>query len=233
MQTIVHRASERGKGEYGWLSTRYSFSFADWYEPSRMGFGKLRVINDDIVAPEHGFDMHQHRDMEIITIVMRGTVTHKDSMGNIGTVSAGEAQAMSAGTGVVHAEYNDSADEPLELFQIWIEPAAHGVPPRYAQGLFEPPEDGLALLVSPDGRDESLPAHQDIFLWQGRLPAGAAHEYALRDSAHGVYLLVIDGTLQAAGQKLGKRDALGVWDTSTLEIHALEESRFLLIEVPH
>ena len=136
MNTVLHRANERGKSELDWLSSRFSFSFAEWYNPERMGFGSLRVINDDTIAPSSGFNMHAHRDMEIITIVMEGAVTHKDSEGNKGVVMAGDVQVMSAGTGIVHSEYNDSADETLKLFQIWITPNRQGVPFQYAQKHF-------------------------------------------------------------------------------------------------
>src|SRR5690606_12496739 len=143
------------KGEHGWLSTRYSFSFANWYDPSRMGFGALRVINDDRIAPANGFGAHGHRDMEIVTIVTKGTVRNEDSMGSRGTVPAGDVQAMSAGTGVVHAERNDSPDEELTLFQIWIETARPGAVPRYAQKPFGlgSHEPGLTLLVAPTDAD--------------------------------------------------------------------------------
>lgn len=234
MKTVVHRAKDRGKGEYGWLSTRYSFSFADWYDASRMGFGALRVINDDTVAPEKGFDMHQHKDMEIVTIVLGGTVTHKDSLGNTGTVTAGEVQAMSAGTGVIHAEYNDSQTEPLTLFQLWIEPETRGVTPRYAQRSIatDAAQNDLLLLVSPDGQKESLSIYQQAYIWKGSLDAAQEMAYQIRHAGNGVYLLVIDGTLDIAGQKLGRRDAMGVWDTSDVPIKAVEPTTFLLIEVP-
>lgn len=232
MHTQLHRAHDRGKGEYGWLSTRYSFSFANWYDPSRMGFGKLRVINDDVVAPAHGFDLHRHQDMEIITIVTKGAVTHEDSMGNKGAVPAGDVQVMSAGTGVTHAEYNDSKTEALELFQIWIESDAEGHAPRYDQKSFGPDAPEMLLLVSPDGRDGSLMIHQDAFLWRGTLARGATLPYTLRDPAHGVYLFVIGGTIEAADAKLGARDALGVTGTETVTLASHDESSFLLIEVP-
>src|SRR3989344_846255 len=143
MKIEVYKAEERGEGKHGWLTTRYSFSFADWYEPSRMGFGTLRVINDDIIAPQSGFGEHGHRDMEIITIVTEGAVTHTDSMGNEKVVEAGEVQVMSAGTGVVHAERNASPTTPLKLFQIWIEPKERDIAPRYAQKRFDFSSPGL------------------------------------------------------------------------------------------
>lgn len=232
MHTQLHRAHERGKGDYGWLSTRYSFSFANWYDPSRMGFGKLRVTNDDTVAPAHGFDLHRHQDMEIITIVMKGAVTHEDSMGNKGAVPAGDVQVMSAGTGVTHAEYNDSETEPLELFQIWIESDAEGHEPRYDQKSFGPDAPDLLLLVSPDGRDGSLMIHQDAFLWRGTLKRGVSMAYTLQDPSHGVYLFVIEGTLDAGKEKLGARDALACSGTEAITLTSHDESRFLLIEVP-
>ncbi len=233
MTTIVQRNQERGAGEYGWLSTRYSFSFADWYDPSRMGFGALRVLNDDRIAPARGFGAHQHADMEIITIVMKGAVTHEDSMGNKGAVEAGEVQVMSAGTGVVHAERNDSADEPLELFQLWIMPSVRGVAPRYEQRSFreEVGRNGVTLLASPEGKG-GLMMNQDAYVSLIRIPAGASGEYALHDPAHGTYVFVIEGACRISGEELAMRDALGATDASILRIDADEDTLLLAIEVP-
>ncbi len=153
MKKIIHRERERGGANIGWLQSRFSFSFSNWHEPSRMGFGRLRVINDDVIAPLGKFGMHSHHDFEIITIPLVGTVTHEDSLGNIGEVHAGEAQAMSAGTGVVHSEYNASKTEPLSLFQIWIEPNVQGAKPRYTQARFDSVgrKNSWQILVSGDG----------------------------------------------------------------------------------
>lgn len=233
---IIHKAEERGRGEHGWLHTRFSFSFADWYDPTRMGFGALRVINDDVIDPDSGFDLHPHSDMEIVTIVMEGAVTHGDSMDNEKVTLAGDVQVMSAGTGVVHSEHNNSLDETLKLFQIWILPKNRGVAPRYDQKSFgmEWLPNILTLLVSPDGREGSLMIHQDAFVYRGLLGKGQLYTYSFQKAhTHGVYLFVINGEIDISGKTLGARDAIGIFDAgNTLDIHAKQDSRFLLFEVP-
>lgn len=230
MKTTVHRADERGGGEHGWLSTRYSFSFANWYEPSRMGFGALRVINDDRIAGKNGFGAHAHADMEIITIVLSGTLTHKDSMGNTGTIRAGEVQVMSAGTGVVHAEFND-ANEELTLFQIWILPDRKGHEPRYAQQDFGT-ESRETLLVAPMGHEETLGIHQDAYITRLSLEAHEVHEYRIHKEGNGLYVLVVEGKTGVAGETLGKRDSIGIEDAETVALTAASKTQLLLIEVP-
>ncbi|HWH16158.1 MAG TPA: pirin family protein [Candidatus Paceibacterota bacterium] len=230
MKTTIHRADERGGGEHGWLSTRYSFSFADWYEPSRMGFGALRVINDDRIAGKSGFGAHAHADMEIITIVLSGTLTHKDSMGNTGTIRAGEVQVMSAGTGVVHAEFND-ADEELTLFQLWILPDGKGHEPRYAQQDFGN-ESKETLLVAPLGHEEVLCIHQDAYITRLSLAANEAYEYRMQKEGNGLYVLVVEGEIGVAGETLGKRDAIGIEDVEAVALKAVSGAELLLIEVP-
>lgn len=229
MNTILHKAEERGKGDYGWLKTSYSFSFADWYDPARMGFGALRVINDDTIAPAKGFGTHSHRDMEIVTIVLRGTVTHKDSMGNIGTVPAGDVQVMSAGTGVAHSEYNESATEPLELFQIWIEPSSRGIPPRYEQKSFDfiNVEAGMTLLVG----EGALGINQDARISYAVLDKKHPLSYVIKNG-NGVYVFVIDGRPTVSGNQLSRRDALGVSDTDAVDITSEDTAKMLLIDVP-
>ncbi len=231
MQKLVHRDSERGGGEYGWLKTRYSFSFANWYNPERMGFGALRVINDDVIEPSSGFGAHSHQNMEIITIVTSGTVTHKDSIGNTGTVPAGDVQVMSAGSGVTHSEYNESPNEPLTLFQIWIESKSKGIEPRYAQKSFRD-AGATALLVSPDGRDGSLAIHQNAFITRMRLSSGARTLYELRDPENGAYLFVTEGAVSVADEDLSARDALGVTDAPSVTLSAETPAELLVIEVP-
>lgn len=234
MKIVLHRAEDRGRGEHGWLSTRYSFSFADWYDPARMGFGALRVLNDDRIAPASGFGAHPHRDMEIVTIVTKGAVTHEDSMGNRGTVPAGDVQAMSAGTGVVHAERNDSPDEPLELFQLWIQTAQPGAAPRYAQKPFGlgSTEPGFTLLAGPDGTPDALPLYQDAYVSYGVLAPGQGLTYPRRGAAHGVYVFVIEGTVRVAGETLDTRDAIGITDASELALASDALARVLIMEVP-
>lgn len=233
MQKVVHKAEERGVAEHGWLHSRFSFSFADWYEPTRMGFGALRVINDDTIDPANGFGMHPHRDMEIITIVTKGAVTHQDSMGNKGEVRAGEVQVMSAGTGVVHSEYNDSATDALELFQIWIFPHTIGVEPRYAQQAFSAPVSNILLpLVGPIGEEVPLSIHQDAYVSRLALEPGTEYRYGIHRPGNGLYVLVIEGGVHVADETLTLRDAVGVWDTELVTLGATERSEVLLIEVP-
>lgn len=229
MKTVLHKANTRGEGEYDWLSTRYSFSFADWFEPSRMGFGALRVLNDDRIAPANGFGTHSHQDMEIITIVMKGTVTHKDSMGNIGTVPAGDVQVMSAGTGVAHSEYNDSTEEPLELFQIWIEPKDYELKPRYSQASFDFNNltSGSIQLVGKD----ALMINQDAGISFAAVEKGQSLSYSIMEG-NGLYVFVIEGEVTVADSDLKARDALGVSEVGSVTIASPSKGKLLLIEVP-
>ncbi len=199
-----------------------------------MGFGALRVINDDIVAPATGFGMHPHRDMEIITIVNEGAVTHTDSMGNKGAVvPAGDVQVMSAGTGVVHAEHNESPDVPLKLFQIWIFPKAEGIEPAYGQASFgDPVLNEIETLVAPVGDDHPLTINQDAYISRAKIEKGKSLNYEVRIPGNGVYTFVVDGDVEVEGDGLSGRDALGVWDTDTLSVRAVSEATLLFIEVP-
>lgn len=226
MKKTLHPANSRGGGEYGWLSTNYSFSFSDWYDPSRMGFGALRVLNDDRIAPAKGFGAHGHRDMEIITIVTAGTVTHTDNMGNVGKVPAGDVQVMSAGTGVMHSEYNESPNEPLSLFQLWIQPKERGIAPRYEQRHFGLSSNvpGVRELVGPD----SLYIHQDAYI--SHAVVSGTQEYALHDPNNGVYIFVIEGAMEVAGEKLSDRDALGIEEVESTSLTGTGSA--LIIEVP-
>ncbi len=234
MQTIVHRSYERGKGEYGWLHTRYSFSFADWYEPTRMGFGVLRVLNDDVIDPGYGFDAHSHQNMEIITIVTRGAVSHRDSMGNEYMVPAGDVQVMSAGIGVTHTEHNRSLDTPLHLFQIWIEPRTPNLQPRYAQKAFgfETIPNTLTLLIAPAGHKDVLSINQDAYVSMGTFEAEAVYEYTLHQPGSGVYVFVIEGQVVVAHEKLDARDAMGIQEVNNLSLSFTQRSQILLFEIP-
>ncbi|MCR4306379.1 MAG: pirin family protein [Candidatus Yonathbacteria bacterium] len=234
MQKIIHREKERGGGEYGWLQTRYSFSFADWYEPTRLGFGRLRVINDDLIAPLGKFGMHPHRDFEIITIPLSGAVTHEDSLGNKGEVRTGEVQAMSAGTGVVHSEYNASKTEPLSLFQIWIEPNVQSAKPQYTQARFDPAvrKNSWQVLVSGDGVPGTLPVYQDARIARADMEVGTSLSYAIAHKGNGAYILVIEGEVEIEGEHLSKRDAMGISEADNFSISAITPASLLLIEVP-
>jgi redox-sensitive bicupin YhaK (pirin superfamily) len=233
MKTVIHRAGDRGRGDYGWLTTRYSFSFTDWYDPARTGFGRLLVINDDRISPDNGFGMHQHRDMEIITIVMKGTLTHKDSMGNVGTVGAGEVQVMSAGTGVAHSEYNASSTEALELFQIWILPKELGIAPRYAQAhIGATSNKQFTVLVGPEGTKEGLGINQDAFISKVVLEEGKDFSYSLHAEGNGSYVFVVSGSVEIEGEALFARDAAGISEADALKIVATAQTELLIIEVP-
>jgi redox-sensitive bicupin YhaK (pirin superfamily) len=234
MQKVIHPAEQRGKGEYGWLHTRYSFSFADWYEPSRMGFGALRVLNDDVIDPKSEFASHSHANMEIITIVTEGVVSHKDSMGNSYDIPAGEIQVMSAGTGVTHSESNNSPEQRLALFQIWIEPRERNIPPAYAQKPFGlgSKRNAFELLVSGEASSSVLKINQNAHVLYGEFDEGKALTYSLNTEGHGMYIFVIDGKAEVAGEILHPRDAIGIWESETISISFLEVTRVLLFEVP-
>lgn len=234
MKKVVRRANERGSGEYGWLSTRYSFSFADWYDPSRMGFGALRVLNDDTIAPNSGFPMHSHRKMEIITIVMSGTLTHKDNLGNVGSLRSGEVQVMSAGDGITHSEYNASSEEPLSLFQIWITPARNIGNARYAQANLQDLDwsDALLPIAGPEGSGAPLTMAQDAYISRATLDTAAPFTYEFKKEGSGLFVLVIDGNVEVDGETLGRRDALEISDANKITFQTTTETDLLLIEVP-
>lgn len=232
MKTLFHEAGSRGFAKHGWLSTHHSFSFASYYDLARMGFGALRVLNDDEIAPGSGFGEHPHDNMEIVTIPLSGALRHEDSMGNSATIETGEVQVMSAGSGVFHAEYNASATESLTLIQIWILTAERDVAPRYDQRRFDPAsyQDVFLPVVGPMG-GEALGIYQDARIALGRFAAGENTEYIL-SSRHGVYFFLIEGVAEIAGTKLGKRDALGVWDTDQVAVRAGQDAFLIAIEVP-
>ncbi|MCW1888325.1 MAG: pirin family protein [Candidatus Moranbacteria bacterium] len=231
MMTYIPSTS-RGGGDYGWLKTRYSFSFANYYDPMKMGFGALRVINDDWIGPQSGFGKHQHANMEIITIPFLGTLSHKDSTGGEGDIRAGEVQVMSAGTGVVHSEYNHG-DEPVELFQIWIEPKSYGVAPRYDQKTFDfnLNANKLVLLVSPDGHEESLVIHQDALIYRGVYSEDTQEKHQITPGK-GVYLIMREGQVKVDDMTLTKGDAFSVSEESELVLDIHRGSDFMLLEVP-
>lgn len=235
MQWVFHEAASRGFGRYEWLTTHYSFSFARYYDPNRMGFGLLRVLNDDVIAPGTGFGKHPHDNMEIITIPLSGAIRHEDSMGNSATISVGEVQVMSAGTGVFHAEYNASETEPLSLLQIWIETNKRDVLPRYGQKRFieEDLRDELCPVVGPIGTT-TLDIYQDATLSLGRFEQGRQVQYRLSDITHGLYFFVIEGSVIIEGKQLSSRDGLGVWDIpgGMLTFVTAPKTYLLLIEIP-
>jgi quercetin 2,3-dioxygenase len=227
----IRRAHERGHVEHGWLDTYHTFSFADYYDPRWMGFRSLRVINDDLVMPGRGFGTHPHRDMEIITYILRGALEHRDSMGNGRVIRAGEVQYMAAGTGIQHSEFNPSRDEAVHLLQIWIQPDRKGVPPRYAEKpLANAPAGQLHLVTSKTGRDGSIAIHQDADLWLARLDAGQGVAHRLAPGRH-AWLHVAEGEVSLNGTLLRGGDAAGVGDASALELEASKRAQILLFDL--
>lgn len=226
----IRYSDERGPADHGWLQSRHTFSFAGYYDPRHMGVSALRVINDDRVAPGAGFAPHSHRDMEIISYVKRGTIEHKDSMGNVETLPAGEFQLMSAGTGITHSEYNPSPSEPLEFLQIWIQPDQPGIEPGYQQKRFEP-KPGLQLIASPDARDGSLKLQQDACLYQLLLKPGERATLTL-EAGRSLYLHVVSGRLAVDGEALGAGDGATVRDVEAIEFAGLEPGEALVFDLP-
>jgi quercetin 2,3-dioxygenase len=234
MQQEFHASSTRGFADHGWLQAKHSFSFASWFNRYRMHFGALRVLNDDIVAPGMGFGKHPHDNMEIITIPLKGSLKHEDSMGFSEVVHAGEVQVMSAGTGIHHSEFNASQTEEINLFQLWIFPNQQEVTPRYQQLGYEnlDMKDAFLQLVSPNPDDEGLWIHQTAWIHMIDMSPNTKKTYTIKHPGNGVYLMNIEGEKVIAKQALGSRDALGVWETPSVEIQAKEQGRLLLIEVP-
>ena len=231
MLNIIHSES-RGAADHGWLKAKHTFSFADYYDPARIHFGTLRVINEDRVAPGQGFGTHPHRDMEIVTYIIKGAIEHKDSMGNGTVIRAGEIQRMTAGTGVLHSEFNHSQDEELHLLQIWIFPEKKNLEPGYEQKLFSPEEkrNQLRLVGSRDGRDGSLTIHQDVELFASVLDAG--HSVSIADvEQRRVFVQVISGGLDVNGTKLGPGDGLQIEGEANVKLSATDESEFLLFNL--
>lgn len=227
--TYFRPSSERGNANFGWLDSKHSFSFGHYYDPKHMGVSVLRVINDDTVAPGAGFDTHGHRDMEIISYVLKGAIEHQDSMGNKFVVPAGEVQRMSAGTGITHSEFNHSNDEELKFLQIWIQPKITGLRPSYEQKRIEQ-SDKLTALVTPDGRQGSVSMHQDAFIY--RLCLNSGEHFTLTSERTG-YLHIIEGGLLVNGQTLEAGDGLGVGEQS-LKVSAKEQGIVALwFDLPH
>lgn len=234
MKTIVHPAAERGIADHGWLKACHSFSFSSYYHPEKMQFGALRVLNDDTIAPGMGFGKHSHDNMEIITIPLSGGVKHGDSMGNEGIIKPGEVQIMSAGTGVIHSEHNASSSETLNLFQIWIMPELRNIAPRYDQKQFEVSDrlNKFQTLVSPEKSGSTLWINQQAWLSLGKFDKASSVNYNLHIPNNGVYVMVVSGELEVAGQLLGERDAIGVSDVSVIKLKFLKETEVLMIEIP-
>ena len=231
---ILHKASSRGHADHGWLNAYHSFSFASWYNPERIQFGMLRVLNDDTVAAGMGFGTHPHDNMEIITIPLEGDLAHKDSMGNSSTIKTGDVQVMSAGTGIQHSEFNPNADLQTKLFQIWLFPKYRNVEPRYQQITLDiaQQKNNFAQILSPNPDDEGVWIHQDAWFYLSDFEANFSKTLDLQKEGNGFYIMTIEGEILVNGEKLERRDAIGIWETNEIEIKANSNSRFLIMEIP-
>jgi redox-sensitive bicupin YhaK (pirin superfamily) len=233
MKSIFHPANSRGDVNHGWLNAKHSFSFGSWYNPERVHFGALRVLNDDIVAAGMGFGTHPHDNMEIITIPLSGAIAHKDSMGNASTIKTGEIQVMSAGTGIQHSEFNP-INEELNLFQIWIFPNKKNVTPRYDQFEMDVAKmkNNFLQLISPYQDDEGTWIHQNAWIHMAEIDEKTSLNYTLKDPSNGVYFMLVHGEIEINNQQLNQKDALGVWNTTTVSITTKTNSKIVAIEVP-
>ncbi len=227
----IRKAADRGHAQYDWLDTWHTFSFDTYYDPTQMGFRSLRVMNEDRVQPGQGFGMHGHRDMEIVTYVLEGSLEHRDSMGNGSIIHAGEFQRMSAGTGVQHGEFNPSETEPVHLYQIWLLPAAKGLTPSYEERTFsEEEKQGKLLLVASPDADEAMMIHQDARIFLSSLGSGEQLAHALKPGRH-AWVQVLRGALELNGQRLATSDGAAVSDESNVTMHATEPAEVMLFDL--
>ncbi|HUC82183.1 MAG TPA: pirin family protein [Flavisolibacter sp.] len=235
MTSILHKAATRGHASHGWLESWHTFSFAGYYDPERMHFGALRVLNDDSVAPGMGFGKHPHDNMEIISIPLEGDLEHSDSLGNVAVIKQGDVQSMSAGTGVIHSEKNKNSDLPVKFLQIWVFPKERNVQPRYDQKSFakEEKHNKLVTVVSPIGSgDGGVQIHQDAWFSLGNLEKGQQVNYALKKEGNGMYVFLLEGDLTVNEIVMNRRDGLGLSDVKELAITANTNAEVLLMEVP-
>jgi redox-sensitive bicupin YhaK (pirin superfamily) len=234
MKKILHKAGERGNADYGWLKPNYYFSFAHYYDPAKIHFGLLRVLNDDFVAGGGGFPTHPHDNMEIVTIPLEGALQHKDSTGGEGIIKVGDVQIMSAGSGVTHSEFNASAVDPVKLFQVWLFPKLKNITPRYDQRHFNiaDRQDRWQIVVSPREEDQALWINQDARFALSQVAAGQEINYQNAFSGNGVYLVVISGSVEVDGEVLNDRDAIGISESDSFRLLAKKDSALMAIEVP-
>ena len=232
--TILHKADTRGHANHGWLDSHHTFSFGSYYNPERMAFGVLRVLNDDSVKGGMGFGTHPHDNMEIISIPLEGDLQHKDSMGNTAIIKQGDIQAMSAGTGIYHSEQNSNKDETVKFLQIWIFPNKKNVTPRYDQVTLNVADrhNKLQQVLSPNPDDAGVWIHQDAWFHMGNLDKGIAVKYDLKKAGNGVYAFILKGDVTINGQQLNTRDGFGLSDVKELDITANSDAEILLMEVP-
>jgi len=234
MNQVIHKAASRGNANHGWLNSFHTFSFANYYNPKRMNFGVLRVLNDDQVQAGKGFGTHPHDNMEIVSIPLEGDLEHKDSMGNVTVIKEGDVQVMSAGTGVTHSEYNKNVDKEVKFLQIWIFPRQKNVEPRYDQVSLREieKENELYQVLSPNKEDQGVWINQDAWFHLGKFSQDTVTNYKLKKRENGVYAFILDGEAEINGEKLSRRDGIGVWDIESIEIKAANNARLLIMEVP-
>ena len=234
MNSVVHKANTRGHADHGWLKANHSFSFANYYNPERMNFGVIRVLNDDSIAPKRGFGTHPHDNMEIITIPLEGDLKHQDNMGNGTVIKNGDIQVMSAGTGITHSEFNANRDSHCKLLQIWLFPNKKNVTPRYDQIAISSisKKNKLYQILSPNKNDQGVWIHQNAWFHIGEYVDKSKDEYVLRRNGNGIYFFVIEGEVNINDQQLSKRDGMGIWEMDQISFEAKANSKILLMEVP-
>lgn len=231
---VLHKSETRGDADHGWLHSRHTFSFADYYDPDRVHFGMLRVLNDDTVKAGMGFGTHPHDNMEIVSIPLEGDLEHKDSMGNVSVIRHGDVQVMSAGTGITHSEYNKNKDRPVKFLQIWVIPNVRNVKPRYGQITLDVTDrhNKLQQILSPNPEDAGVWIYQKAWFHLGHFDKGFGMDYNIKLKGNGVYAFILNGDVTINGQELKSRDGYGIWDTDKISIKANYESELLLMEVP-
>jgi redox-sensitive bicupin YhaK (pirin superfamily) len=234
MEKILHLAKDRGIVDHGWLKAAHSFSFGQYYDAHKMHFGLLRVLNDDIVAPNMGFGTHGHDNMEIVTIPLRGSLAHKDSLGSEGTITPGEVQIMSAGSGIQHSEFNASATDEVNLLQIWVFPKERNINPRYDQKQFDISgrQNRFQVLVSPTEEEGAMWINQDAVFALGEFESGKEFTYTIKHPGNGAYVFVIEGAIELDASTLGRRDAAGVYDSLEIPFQVKDTAKVLVVEVP-
>jgi redox-sensitive bicupin YhaK (pirin superfamily) len=234
MKSKIQKAQERGGGDFGWLKTNYSFSFANYFNKDRMNFGALRVLNDDWIAPGAGFPDHSHKDMEIFTIPLSGRLRHNDSTGKESIITVGDIQIMSAGSGVTHGEFNDSYTDPVELLQVWITPNTAHLSPRHVDRFFphHTEKNILHTIITPDGSNDTLKIHQDAYVHLGTFDTETTCTYKLHDHTHGIFVFVIEGEIVVDKEELKRRDSIEIIGVSDLTLSVSKGAELLLIEVP-
>lgn len=234
LNSVLHKSETRGDANHGWLHSRHTFSFADYYDPERVHFGMLRVLNDDIVEAGKGFGTHPHDNMEIISIPLEGDLEHKDNMGNVSIIKHGDVQVMSAGTGITHSEYNKNKDKRVKFLQIWVFPNRKNVKPRYDQITLNIADrhNKFQQILSPNSDDAGVWIYQNAWFHLGQFDKGFSADYNIKAKGNGVYAFILSGTVTINNQELNPRDGFGIWDIDKLSVKADTDAEFLLMEVP-